>query len=124
MKYTITVDDISASTDDLRGAVSILMALAKAKDKTVANGIDRVQLHNKPVKKMGRPVGAKNKVARKYVKHFDCPECGKNCKGLLGLGVHRYHKHGIVGPSHEAQQAYRANKLAQLAEQDNNQLSF
>ena len=29
-----------------------------------------------------------------------CPECGKECDGPVGLGVHRSTRHGVAGKSH------------------------
>ena len=50
-------------------------------------------------KKMGRPVGSKNtkprKMHKKHMHKLTCDICGRECKGKMGLGVHKAIKHDV-----------------------------
>jgi hypothetical protein len=79
MKYFFKTGDITVETDNLTGLRAILAALDNGEDITPP------------------PVGETVRKHKKHQHKKSCPDCGKVCKGTIGVGIHRATVHGYVG---------------------------
>jgi hypothetical protein len=55
-------------------------------------------------------VVTKPKAHKTHVFMQKCEICGRKCKGKKGLGLHRYHSHGIKAKDHDFNKAWREKK--------------
>lgn len=77
MKYTIEKNLIIAHAETVAESIKLLTVM----DKGEAPSVEKKTVVNRK-----KPLHTKK-----------CPECGKKCKGNVGLGIHRRFAHNVKG---------------------------